>query len=628
MADIFLSYAREDRQCAERLAHVLEQAGHQVWWDRRIGTGGEFSAEIEAALEKADIVLVAWSGNSAKSSWVRDEAAAGRDSGRLLPVLIDHGQPPLGFRQFQALDLSGWKGRDDDPRTRELIDSVEVRRGGKAAQFERSKRRFGSLRRRTSWAAALALVLTIGAAALALFLLNGREGPSGALSKPTIALLPFTTAPSDAELRQLASQARDSLAHTFSQSGVPVRRMDSVPQDGRSAVDFLMSGDLSRNGDKVVATVRLDEAVHGVTVFSHRFEAAREDLRDLPERIGAQMAGNLTWSAPMMVLERRSSIDPALMAGLLKGHDFTGGLGILDTYQAGRRVAAKAPDWQSAQLDVAFGTAFVLGQLPRDERAAAVAEARRAADRAIKLGPKFGDTYGTWCLLHSETRRAECEGRLRAGKRIDPDAPFLNTFLSHRLRDVGRFEEATDLARLAHAHDIYVPTKIAWMLRSHEYAGESDAARELYQQAARWWPEFKPMFFRNRIFGLLHRGDFEAMQRLEQDIGAKDLLPRYATTDALAAALKAKSIAAARRACPDTADELLQLRCMLAFAILGDQDSAYAIADKLYPRRVGRTPAETEQIWLNEPDGSGGGEFITSPAAAPMRRDPRYLALA
>ena len=67
---------------------------------------------------------------------------------------------------------------------------------------------------------------------------------------------------------------------------------------------------------------------------------------------------------------------------------------------------------------------------------------------------------------------------------------------------------------------------------------------------------------------------------------------------------------------------------MLVLSSLGDQDSAFAVADKLYPRRVGRTPAETERIWLNEPDGAGPLEFITSPAAAPMRRDPRYLQLA
>ena len=82
MGAIFLSYAREDQACAEALARVLEAAGHQVWWDRRIDSGTEFTGEIEAALDAADVVLVAWSKDSVKSRWVRDEAAIGGDSGR------------------------------------------------------------------------------------------------------------------------------------------------------------------------------------------------------------------------------------------------------------------------------------------------------------------------------------------------------------------------------------------------------------------------------------------------------------------------------------------------------------------------------------------------------------------
>jgi hypothetical protein len=33
MTDVFISYAREDRETAAKLAKVLEDQGYSVWWD-------------------------------------------------------------------------------------------------------------------------------------------------------------------------------------------------------------------------------------------------------------------------------------------------------------------------------------------------------------------------------------------------------------------------------------------------------------------------------------------------------------------------------------------------------------------------------------------------------------------
>ena len=629
MASIFLSYAREDRDFAKKLAHVLESAGHSVWWDSRIGGGEEFSAEIEAELDRSDIVVVAWSKESVKSRWVRDEAAVGGDRGLLVPVSVDGSLPAMGFRQFHTLDLTGWKGSGRDERTAELLSSVERRLNGKGkatapTAMAAAKRSPAFPRGRPLWVM-VAVLLLLAAAAAALMFQNSRSAQG--VAKPTIALLPITTASPDPDLRALASQTRDSLAHTFSQSGLPLRLMNERPADSSSAADFIIAGDISRNGDSVLATVRLDETAHGATVFSHRFEAAGEDVRNLAERIGAQMAGNLANSVTMMVLDRRRPLDPALLADLLQGQDFTAGIENLQAYQNSKRVAANAPDVPIAQVTVAFNTSFVLPDLPRNERAATVAEARAAADRAMALNPGFGDTYATRCYLHSETRFARCEDSLRAGKKVDPDAPWLNTFLSHLLRNVGRFQESVELARLSYNRDVYVPTKIAWMLKSLEFTGANHAARELYEQGIRWWPEFKPMFFRNRLYGLLERGDFEAISKLEEEIGP-ELHPGYEGSAAVVAAVKERSASGVRKACPDAEDYFQNLVCMSAFAAVGDQDGAYAIADKLYPRRVGKTPEETERIWLEDPEGYAPAAFITSPAAASMRRDTRYIALA
>jgi hypothetical protein len=51
-------------------------------------------------------VVVAWSTTSTKSEWVGEEAAVGKKRGVLVPVLLDHVEPPFGFTARQALDLT------------------------------------------------------------------------------------------------------------------------------------------------------------------------------------------------------------------------------------------------------------------------------------------------------------------------------------------------------------------------------------------------------------------------------------------------------------------------------------------------------------------------------------------
>jgi hypothetical protein len=298
----------------------------------------------------------------------------------------------------------------------------------------------------------------------------------------------------------------------------------------------------------------------------------------------------------------------------------------LQEYQLRKRVAAKLPNVAIAQLTFATYTSFVLSQLPRDERADALAEARRAADRATVINPAFGGNSIAWCNLHSDVQMTECEDRLRAGRRIDPDASFVNRHLLWILREVGRFDEAVELAAFSHAHNPYVAGQIADMLWVLEYTGDADGARELYQKGARWFPGNKSDFASNRIWGLIERGNFNAVHRVEEEIGPGALSGESLNGSALLKLLNAKTIPTAKQICLSIKDN--KLLCMLLLSSLGDQDDAYAIADEIYPRRVGRTPSETEQIWLDHQNGAGPLEFITSPAAAPMRRDPRYLQLA
>jgi hypothetical protein len=124
MADVFLSYAREDTARAEQVARGLQAAGLDVFWDNEIPPGTTWADYIEQKLVACKALIVLWSEHSTKSQWVREEARMGRDKGVLIPVMIDASQPPFGFGEVQAANLASWNGEADNPNWRRFIDAV------------------------------------------------------------------------------------------------------------------------------------------------------------------------------------------------------------------------------------------------------------------------------------------------------------------------------------------------------------------------------------------------------------------------------------------------------------------------------------------------------------------------
>lgn len=112
MADVFISYARTDRDAAAAVAAWLEAQGCSVWWDSSLSGGENFSRRIEQELAAAAAVVVLWSQEACVSDWVRDEAATAKAAGKLVPASIDGAAPPLGFQGLHTIPLPGWRSGD------------------------------------------------------------------------------------------------------------------------------------------------------------------------------------------------------------------------------------------------------------------------------------------------------------------------------------------------------------------------------------------------------------------------------------------------------------------------------------------------------------------------------------
>lgn len=124
MADIFLSYASEDRATAGQVASQLEALGFSVWWDRQIPAGMTWRQVIESALNEMGCMVVLWSANSLASTWVSEEAEEARMRGKLVPALLEPVLPPLGFRGIQAADLVDWDGSAEAAGFRHLVAGI------------------------------------------------------------------------------------------------------------------------------------------------------------------------------------------------------------------------------------------------------------------------------------------------------------------------------------------------------------------------------------------------------------------------------------------------------------------------------------------------------------------------
>jgi hypothetical protein len=118
VADVVISYAREDLKVAVGIAAGLEADGLDVWWDRELIAGEDFDEAIERELRLAGCVLVLWSNTSVHSDWVRSEASLAVEREVLVPVFVEKVGLPLEFRLKHTLDLATWGG---DPEAEEFV---------------------------------------------------------------------------------------------------------------------------------------------------------------------------------------------------------------------------------------------------------------------------------------------------------------------------------------------------------------------------------------------------------------------------------------------------------------------------------------------------------------------------
>lgn len=404
LADVFLSYARPDHAIAERLAAALGAAGLSVWWDRHIKGGAEFSRDIEQELEAAGRIVVLWSKDSIQSRWVRDEAGVAADSGRLVGVAIDGTPPPLGFRQFQTIDLKGWRTKKAALPSG-LLDALHSWSAPAPDKANAYREAAAPVPRK--W-------LLIGAVVLALLGLGafaivrqpaGLDQLFGKRADPvSIAIMPFDVS-GRADLSYLSVGLAGALSNglskldglqiiaTSSARAIAEEDLTANQVGDRLQASHLVEGEIVPNGDKLRASIRLVNAANGAQLWAQNYDGLGTDLGQLEFAIGRDLAAALNTRLGIGdgSVAARGRVDPRAYEAYLKGLERTSTRydddARKDAVRQFQLASTIAPDFADAHA----GLAHILSLSQPHQIGWTKQEIRRGVDegtaRALRLDP-------------------------------------------------------------------------------------------------------------------------------------------------------------------------------------------------------------------------------------------------
>ncbi len=455
---VFLSYARADQAQATKLAKALQDAGLNVWWDALIEGGAAFAKSIEAALESCDAVVVVWSANSVNSDWVLDEAAKGRDLRKLVPVSLDGTQPPLGFRQYQSIDLSGWRGNAGAADIAGVVRAVAAAAGQALhGPLPAARTRSATLliSRRGLLVAALGTAFA-GAGGVVAWRQGWIGGARLALAN-SVAVLPFANLSGDEsqayfsdglseELR--VTLARNTKLLVMAQASSSIFRDsedDAVTIAAKLGVAYLLDGSVRRSGEIVRIAADLIDGRTGFSRWSNSFDRSMQDIFAVQSEIADTVADALVAAVATdggaggdgKVARVGGTTNIAAYDAYLRGRalydlsaDEASDLAALAEFDA---AIAADPDYAAAHAARARSLTVLANEHGEASQLASLyGAAIAAAERAIKLAPDLADA-------HSTLGYTLFQGRLdaRAAR-----APF------ERSRELGS-GEATVMARYA-----------------------------------------------------------------------------------------------------------------------------------------------------------------------------------
>ena len=550
-AEVFISYASQDRERIIDLVKRLDTAGVSVWIDQMSIEGATmWSQEIVAAIRNCKVLILAISENSADSeNVVKEVALASEGRKRILPVYLASAEIPesmayqlAGIQRVEFFEGDEEAGQQsviralaklgvtvsEEASTAAAGASKRISHGASHASPGQAKAKEGA-----AWVKIAAGV--VGAAALAAgvsFLGGGGSvittplgqsqtnitsmveqtpplAKSVTLDTNRVVVLPFKTIGTSGETADLGY----GLVSTLTSKLQPLQNLVVIAKESARKYEdtklspkeigqalgagTIVTGEIQTSSDKVQVNIQLVNANTEALGWGSTFTKTKDEFLDLQNEIATQLASEL-----------KGGLDAAEAQQLAQ--KATDNAEAQAEYQAGRREwdkrskqgfdnaikhFEKAIELDSNYADPYVGLADTFGLISAYNFASAneaMPQAKSYAEKAIEINPDLAGAYTSlgWVYVNYEYDWAAADSSFRKSIQLNPNYATANHWFGLFLSNIGKHDEA--IASVKKAAQLNPQSMIiqSSLGQVHIIAGRHEEASKFVDRAHQMNPYF------------------------------------------------------------------------------------------------------------------------------------------
>jgi adenylate cyclase len=471
MADVFVSYARNDKARVAPLVAAIEAKGWSVWWDPDITPGQEFDDQIDAEIAAALAVLVVWTPASVVSRWVRGEAREAAERGILVPVRFDQARLPMDVRAIHTTDLDGWGENSSSPQAQEFLRALGVLIA--RSQASRSTKSGSASASSTS----------------------GKDS-----RRYTICVLPFVNMSGDPEQEYFSDGITEDIITDLSKVstlGIIARNsafmykeknVDILKVAHELKVSHVLEGSVRKAGGRIRINAQLVDGETNSHVWADRYDRDSSDIFALQDEISEAIVKALKLR---LLPEEKKAIERRGTSNA-EAHNLF--LMARQTYVSGQEQDSRSAEaivrlcTRATEIDPHYAQAWALKAIGHDKlrqaTGAGAGDGMAAAERALSLDPRLAEAHAVKAqILLSEGDPDAAAAAVATALALDPDSYEVNrsagrlNYQLHRHEDAIRYYEKssslmeTDLNTASMLISCYTALgNVAGMRRSAELA--------------------------------------------------------------------------------------------------------------------------------------------------------------